>query len=463
MRGDDKIRAHCYVKAIIHDPSGYTWAWYKSFGLYLSEKKENSIFYLFATIYNMVLDNIRSSKDKIKIDEFEFKENVKDEDNLIFENKEDFFHEMENHKRMFTPVLYDHIEDIVDDMYNFEKSEDRKIFIDVVTFLHTMRKMKVEEAIRYAQGITEDEYAELVKLVSSEEKKEKTILERVKTMTSEEIARLTEEEKAEIRKQLKTQGKKTKSNKTTKKTVSNLRAYELSKGISPVTKFTATEKESKHVKKKRKLSITFRNINKANVRRKWKHAIEMAINSMPEEERIIIPDITVYPSLISSIVDNFDVNSSETDRIASFMYKNGAWAYSRLQNDDMFISLSIKRFRKLNEFVPPEFTIFHEFGHYQIAKRFNEHICDVGFANVELKADRYGIFALARMLHYHPNYETISENTNQKVFMDIIKGILKSNVRESMSTKEKNKQLSIIVSEIFKLFEWENIYNNLER
>jgi hypothetical protein len=47
--------------------------------------------------------------------------------------------------------------------------------------------------------------------------------------------------------------------------------------------------------------------------------------------------------------------------------------------------------------------------------------------------------------------------------MDIIKGILKSNVRESMSTKEKNKQLSIIVSEIFKLFEWENIYNNLER
>jgi hypothetical protein len=143
------------------------------------------------------------------------------------------------------------------------------------------------------------------------------------------------------------------------------------------------------------------------------------------------------------------------------MYTNGAWAYARLTDNDMFISLSIKRFETLAEFVSPEFTIFHEFGHYQIAKRFDEHYDEYGYEKIELKADRYGLFALIRMLDHNMEYKTISNLEKHKSFTNTLKAMIAQNVKPDMESAERKEVYTKIVNCIFKMHDWDNIYKNV--
>jgi hypothetical protein len=127
----------------------------------------------------------------------------------------------------------------------------------------------------------------------------------------------------------------------------------------------------------------------------------------------------------------------------------------------MFISLSIKRFETLAEFVSPEFTIFHEFGHYQIAKRFDEHYDEYGYEKIELKADRYGLFALIRMLDHNMEYKTISNLEKHKIFTNTLKAMIAQNVKPDMESAERKEVYSKIVNCVFKMHNWDNIYKNV--
>jgi len=484
MYGNGKIRAHekCYTNAVISDPSGDTLAWYKCLGLSLSETKENYIFHILAEIQHMINGNITDIESPVIIEDKVLKKYQSDND-IIYENdelekeNEDCLYEREKEKRNFTYVSYEQIEKIVHKKLKFNEESHKKIFIDVVTFLHNSRNMNVEQAIIYAQKISDSEYSELVRLADLKncklaEKNMKSLLEVFNVMTQEEIDSLSELDKALIRKDVLEKSEKTKTSETLQKkleeTILELSSYpteavkkaksELIKCIfSPMIDFVDIDKENMHIEKREKINIIFKNISEKD-RMKWSYAIRAAIDSLPALEQSVVPDIYVYRTMLESFVDKFDIHSSIADEVARFMYSNGAWAYARLTDDDLFISFSIKRFEKLKEFIPPEFTFFHEFGHYQISKRFDEQIEDFGLDKIELKADRYGLFALIRMLDNNMEYKTISSIKKQKDFMNLLKELIAKNVKPAMSRDEKCKIYSEIVTSVFEIYEWEKIY-----
>jgi hypothetical protein len=162
-----------------------------------------------------------------------------------------------------------------------------------------------------------------------------------------------------------------------------------------------------------------------------------------------------------SLVDNFDVKEVETDDIASRFYKGNSWAYSSMSDTkkERFISLSTRRYRKLSEFVTPEFTIFHEIGHYQIADRLKIAMFTSNMNQIEMKCDRYGLYALIRMLYFNKHYKTISVNETQITFEQSLRNLLsKKFKKKKVTTQELRVGFAEIVNDVVKLMSWENIY-----
>ena len=193
----------------------------------------------------------------------------------------------------------------------------------------------------------------------------------------------------------------------------------------------------------------------------WRRAICSALESLPKDEKNVVPDIHIYPTLIKSLIMNFDPNDFRTDEIATEFYKGSAWAYSRMRgvNKKKFISFSVKRYNSIKEFVTPEFTIFHEIGHFQVSDRLKQSITAKNMKEIELKCDRYGLFALVRMLHNQKHYKTISVKKEQIQFERNVRKLIDQIIgKGKLSAGELRHKYAEISDVIMKLMKWEAIY-----
>ena len=91
MHGKGNIRMHekCFINVVTHDPSGYTYAFYSSFGLQLSKHKMDKIYFMLGCIYNRIVDTMEMAKSDAVIHENlrMTKEEVVEKDEAIEEVK----------------------------------------------------------------------------------------------------------------------------------------------------------------------------------------------------------------------------------------------------------------------------------------------------------------------------------------------------------------------------------------
>ena len=193
----------------------------------------------------------------------------------------------------------------------------------------------------------------------------------------------------------------------------------------------------------------------------WSKAIRSTVNSLKEEEREVVPEFRLYPSLTMSLFENFNHQDNHVDDVAKRFFAGNAWGYSSLEEGKYFISLSIRRFQNLREFVSPEFTIFHEIGHFQMKIRKNIVIFCHNMNEVEMMCDRYGLYALVRMLYHNPEYRTISTIDEQVSFEENIRKLISIEIgkTKSLSHQALRGKFTKIVNTIIKLMSWENIYS----
>ena len=214
-----------------------------------------------------------------------------------------------------------------------------------------------------------------------------------------------------------------------------------------------------------KQKIIFNNIGPIK-QREWSKVLKATLSSLTSEELAVVPDIYVYQTMISSLVNNFSENSFLVDDIAAKFYKGSSWAYAYLGGDIMkeqYISFSIERYYQLNEFVTPEFTIFHEVGHFQLHEREKKEVTFGNLDEIEMMCDRFGLYALVRMLYHNPNYKTIAESEVQQTFEDSIKNLINQNITAGKRSKAYlNRKFKEIVETVIDLMNWDNIYDNRE-
>lgn len=64
LRGKNNARIHekCLTQALLHDPSGYTYGWYKNFGLALPPFKMDKVYTMLGMLYNQIVDTMKMSQ-----------------------------------------------------------------------------------------------------------------------------------------------------------------------------------------------------------------------------------------------------------------------------------------------------------------------------------------------------------------------------------------------------------------
>ena len=174
MHGKGKIRAHekCYIENVIYDPSGYLYSWYKSFGLYLSEHKEQTLFYMLGSMYNRTVDTMKAVKtasmveEEIEIDEAEPVADDTDYLNEAHPSVEDTFYDLESRKDIAV-TAYDEVEEFLKARIEFDTAEEMDDYIAVVNFLHTIRKMKLNTAHQKAMYMNDAEYNQILQAIGN--------------------------------------------------------------------------------------------------------------------------------------------------------------------------------------------------------------------------------------------------------------------------------------------------------
>ena len=220
----------------------------------------------------------------------------------------------------------------------------------------------------------------------------------------------------------------------------------------------------------KEVQISFKGNIKKRERRRWSRAIETAFASLPDYEKRLVPKFKIYPNLFLSVADNYNMEEFKTDNTAVYLYSNEAWAYAKILSDhtiscdrigkfvrdELFISLSIEKFRELTKIYgtsmddrPPEFVIFHEIGHFHIQYRKRISTYSKNRDKVEFMADKYAMYALARMLYRNPEYKTISRFRDHIAFMERMKTMIQEETAgKNLSPAELRGKLMRVVNRV---------------
>ena len=214
--------------------------------------------------------------------------------------------------------------------------------------------------------------------------------------------------------------------------------------------------------------ISFFGDLKKREKRIWTGAINSAMNSLSDYERRVVPEFKLYPNLVMSIVDNYDIETLKTDDVAAFLFDMGAWAYARIlppnsvpgkfDRNGLFISFSIKRAFAFLDLTPPEFSIFHEIGHFQIQYHKKISIFRRNINKVELMADKYALYALIRMLYHNPEYKTISKLDIHIKFIASTRKLIRKEIGDDkLSPAALRGKFTRIRNRIMTMLKWEKL------
>lgn len=187
----------------------------------------------------------------------------------------------------------------------------------------------------------------------------------------------------------------------------------------------------------------------------------MALASLPMEHLSKVPDIYVYNTMMRALTDTFNFDSDNIDSLGEEYLKSKVWGFSYLNDssernmsidEDRYkrIILAIKRYIPGYEWATPEFTIFHEFGHFWLQSQ-GKIICKNNEKEVEADCDEYALKCYARLMDRYPFYITISEHEKNRGFEKMIAKFLK-NVKRSGLKGEKLYEKT--ASKIMKKLKW---------
>ena len=212
----------------------------------------------------------------------------------------------------------------------------------------------------------------------------------------------------------------------------------------------------------KEVQITFKGDISRREKIRWSRAIDTAMNSLTDYEKRVVPEFKVYPTVVMSIADNFRTEDLATDSVISMIFFYGKWAYSKILSDsgifdknELFISLSTKLFGNFMNETPPEFIILHEVGHFQVQhrKQISRYLENRG--EVEFLADKYALYALARMLYRNPGYKSISRYKKHIEFIDNMRDLLKEELGDRKpAPAELRGKLKRVANRMLTLLEW---------
>ena len=210
----------------------------------------------------------------------------------------------------------------------------------------------------------------------------------------------------------------------------------------------------------KKIILCFNNIS-IHDKVKWRRAIRMTLASLPMEHLSKVPDIYVYNTMMRALTDTFNFDSDNIDSLGEEYLKSKVWGFSYLNDssernmsidEDRYkrIILAIKRYIPGYEWATPEFTIFHEFGHFWLQSQ-GKIICKNNEKDVEADCDEYALKCYARLMDKYPFYITISGHEKNRGFEKMIAKFLK-NVKSSGLKGEKLYEKTAL--KIMKKLKW---------
>ena len=104
-------------------------------------------------------------------------------------------------------------------------------------------------------------------------------------------------------------------------------------------------------------------------------------------------------------------------------------------------------------------AIFHEIGHFQVCDRMKKDMTKKNMGQIELQCDRYGLFALVRMLYYQPHYRTISILKRQIDFENNLRKLMGQTIQhKGLKVTELRHKFAGISDRVMELMDWEDIY-----
>jgi hypothetical protein len=126
------------------------------------------------------------------------------------------------------------------------------------------------------------------------------------------------------------------------------------------------------------LKIVFNGI-RGEERTTWGNLINSAYTSLPDRHKAIIPPVHIYNSITEALFETFAPDNVFIDTVAEDYLSSKVWGFSYLcdpgarnpkipELEYQRIVLAIGRRGAFNEFPSPEFTVFHEFGHFYMQK-----------------------------------------------------------------------------------------------
>jgi hypothetical protein len=209
-----------------------------------------------------------------------------------------------------------------------------------------------------------------------------------------------------------------------------------------------------------KIILCFTNISTCDTVR-WRRAIRMALASLPKEYLRKVPDIYVYNTMMRALTETFNPEHKSLDSIGEEYLNTKVWGFSYLNDPDarnmkivkkrfQRIVFAIKRHVPGYEWAPPEFTIFHEFGHFWFQSQ-GKIICKNNEEEIEADCDEYALKCYARLMDKYPFYITISEHDKNRGFEKMISKLLKG-VKKSGLKAEKLYEKT--ASKIMKDLKW---------
>ncbi|MCK9279157.1 MAG: hypothetical protein M0P71_00815 [Melioribacteraceae bacterium] len=161
---------------------------------------------------------------------------------------------------------------------------------------------------------------------------------------------------------------------------------------------------------------------------KWLTWVHTMLKFIPKEDLVLIPEITIYSTLISGIHDSFNLKNPDSDKTINGFYKNRVWAFACLIQGKTIvctpkIALCVNREKQLNIKTPMELTFFHEVGHFHL---FHNRPYKAILSTDEDDSDFYALVKYIKLLRELPHFRTFAESKNGRLAEDIYRNFISS-------------------------------------
>lgn len=161
---------------------------------------------------------------------------------------------------------------------------------------------------------------------------------------------------------------------------------------------------------------------------KWLTWVHTMLRFVPEDDLALIPEITVYGTLLAGLSDSFNMLNPRSDKTCKDYFSHKVWAFACLVQGDINIkppkiSLCVGREKELNVKTPMELTFFHEVGHFHL---FHNRPYKEILSTDEVDADFYALVIYIRFLRELPHFKTFAESKNGKIAEEIYRDYISS-------------------------------------